>query len=338
MVLIISRESHYSTNQVMQWLGKYGIPCLRVNKGSEWAITKLTIDHSLPQGVDLSLQIAHQEVHLDDISQILVFKDGLGFPDLSEAISLHPEKQHYYLTEWNTLKGFVYGLLQAKTVHGNIMTEPVNKLQVLLEATKHGLKVPTSLVCTQKDQLTKFSQKHSTALISKPIQDALYFFDQHHKYYSYTSKVSHIVDQMPENFYPSLFQEEVKKAYELRIFFDGDGYYPMAIFTKQIEGCVVSDSRSNHSDAPNRMVPYRLPASVERKLKALMKTLGLTTGSIDMMVTKAREFVFLEVNPSGQFGFLSYHCNYQIEQKIALKISENYGKLSTHINHRTATV
>jgi glutathione synthase/RimK-type ligase-like ATP-grasp enzyme len=48
-----------------------------------------------------------------------------------------------------------------------------------------------------------------------------------------------------------------------------------------------------------------------------MRSLKLSTGSVDMIVNRNQDYIFLEVNPVGQFQFLSQICNFQIEQKIA---------------------
>ena len=37
-------------------------------------------------------------------------------------------------------------------------------------------------------------------------------------------------------------------------------------------------------------------------------------------ILQVQEFVFLEVNPVGQFGWVSKNCNYYLEKKIALKL------------------
>ena len=65
------------------------------------------------------------------------------------------------------------------------------------------------------------------------------------------------------------------------------------------------------------MIPCILPDEIERKLHNLMEFIEFNTGSIDMIVTPANEYVFLEVNPVGQFAFVSDNCNYQLERKIA---------------------
>jgi D-alanine-D-alanine ligase-like ATP-grasp enzyme len=51
-----------------------------------------------------------------------------------------------------------------------------------------------------------------------------------------------------------------------------------------------------------------------------MQKLKLNTGSIDMIYTNDSKFIFLEVNPVGQFGMVSKPCNYNLEKKIALNI------------------
>jgi glutathione synthase/RimK-type ligase-like ATP-grasp enzyme len=53
-----------------------------------------------------------------------------------------------------------------------------------------------------------------------------------------------------------------------------------------------------------------------------MIKLGLDSGSIDMIVSTEGKYIFLEVNPVGQFGMVSYPCNYYIERDIADYLSQ----------------
>ena len=48
-----------------------------------------------------------------------------------------------------------------------------------------------------------------------------------------------------------------------------------------------------------------------------MDQLNLDSGSIDIIYSTNKEYVFLEVNPIGQFGMVSSPCNYYIEKRIA---------------------
>jgi pyruvate carboxylase len=64
-------------------------------------------------------------------------------------------------------------------------------------------------------------------------------------------------------------------------------------------------------------VPYKLPDNVEEMILKLMKKMGYNSGSVDFIVDKQFNHYFLEVNPVGQFGMVSYPCNYFIEKEIA---------------------
>lgn len=53
-----------------------------------------------------------------------------------------------------------------------------------------------------------------------------------------------------------------------------------------------------------------------------MNNLKLKNGSIDIIRGVDNNYYFLEVNPVGQFGMVSNPCNYNIEEKFALKLIE----------------
>jgi glutathione synthase/RimK-type ligase-like ATP-grasp enzyme len=121
---------------------------------------------------------------------------------------------------------------------------------------------------------------------------------------------------MDDAFLPSLFQEYISKKIEIRSFYLNDVFYSMAIFS-QLDSLTTLDYRNYNLEKPNRTVPFCLPESVQIQVKKLMKRLELDTGSIDLILTMEGDYVFLEINPTGQFGWLSKSCNYYIEREIA---------------------
>lgn len=136
-------------------------------------------------------------------------------------------------------------------------------------------------------------------------------------YCNYTETVSdEFIDTLNDDFFPSLIQQQLDKAYELRIFYLHGNYYSMAIFSQSDQQTCV-DFRKYNDKKPNRTVPFCLPSCIEEKIKCFMMTMNLNSGSIDMIVTKKNDYVFLEVNPVGQFGMVSGPCNYRLEKEIA---------------------
>lgn len=186
------------------------------------------------------------------------------------------------------------------------------KLVVLQYATELGIRVPAFVVCSDKPTLVDFYNKYNGDIITKPIGDPRSFFN--YGYHTFTSKID--LDRIPDSFGISLFQEMIKKMVELRVYYLQGRFYGSAIFSQSNEQTKVDFK--NYSDTrPNRVVPFELPGSVQKKLIALMHKLDINSGSIDMVLTPEGEYVFLEVNPVGQFEQVSVPCHYNLFKTIA---------------------
>ncbi len=153
-------------------------------------------------------------------------------------------------------------------------------------------------------------------LITKAIGNGVYSITERLGYYSYTEGLTKVfIKKLPESFFPSLIQEKIEKLYELRAFYLKGKFYSMAIFSQEAPQTQIDCRKCFSSKHAPRNVPYKLPYEIELKLKNIMDKLCLNTGSIDMIVSKEKQFIFLEVNPIGQFGMTSKPCNYYLEKK-----------------------
>lgn len=95
-----------------------------------------------------------------------------------------------------------------------------------------------------------------------------------------------------------------------------NNFWSMAILSQNDEQTQI-DFRNYNNEKPNRNVPYNLPDEIKKKIILLMEKLKLNCGSIDIIVTPKNEYIFLEVNPIGQFGMVSNPCNYNLHKEIA---------------------
>lgn len=59
-----------------------------------------------------------------------------------------------------------------------------------------------------------------------------------------------------------------------------------------------------------------LPDEVTYRMQALMAELGLVYGAIDLILTPDGEYVFLEVNPTGEWGMLERDLGYPISDAM----------------------
>ncbi|MFD7896464.1 ATP-dependent carboxylate-amine ligase [Streptomyces sp. NPDC059743] len=110
-----------------------------------------------------------------------------------------------------------------------------------------------------------------------------------------------------------LFQEWVPKAHEVRLTAIGQEIFSAEIHTDSERGYV--DWRSDYESHVYRVC--KQPADVSDGVWRMLNRLGLPYGAFDFVVTPNGEWVFLEVNPSGQYGFIEVATGLPITGAVA---------------------
>ena len=121
----------------------------------------------------------------------------------------------------------------------------------------------------------------------------------------FTSEISEITTPMRSaiRVAPCLFQEYIEKDYELRITVVGNQVFAARIYSQEHEETKLDWRRDQHKVTLRHEVE-NLDPQLERMCINLTRSLGLTFGAIDMIVTPRQERVFLEINPNGQWGWI----------------------------------
>ncbi|WP_162200452.1 ATP-grasp domain-containing protein [Kordia jejudonensis] len=205
---------------------------------------------------------------------------------------------------------------------GSYIKEVENyKIAHLVSAKKVGLKIPRTIVTNYKEELVNFYQKNKP-IISKDLRYSVNISDENTKYTSIgTFEVTEtMLDHLDTYFAPCYVQELIAKKVEIRVFIFKKKMFSMAIFSQNDTQTKI-DYRNYNIEKPNRVSPFKFPENVEKQLLKFMNISNLDTGSIDLILTKKNEFVFLEVNPQGQIDWLSKYCNYYIEKYIAEELA-----------------
>lgn len=207
--------------------------------------------------------------------------------------------------------------LKARRTLSSYSELEVHKINTLLAAKKVGLLIPDFLLTTEKIKLVEFFNQCCGEVIVKDLDRTFHYSNSEERYTSYTEKINKdFISGLPDVFFLSFFQKYIAKQYEIRSFVLGRRIYSMAIFS-QLDPQTAIDFRKYNFTKPNRMVPYQLPKVIEDSIIILFENLQLTTGSVDLIFGLDNEYYFLEVNPVGQYGFVSQVCNYNIDLEIA---------------------
>ncbi|WKU02934.1 MvdC/MvdD family ATP grasp protein [Micromonospora sp. HUAS LYJ1] len=98
---------------------------------------------------------------------------------------------------------------------------------------------------------------------------------------------------------PLIAQARVPKRVELRVTVVGD-----RVFTAAIDSQRSNHARHDWRRQDDRNTPlsrYDLPADVAARCVALTRALGLRYSALDLIVTPDDRYVYIEINPSGQY-------------------------------------
>jgi glutathione synthase/RimK-type ligase-like ATP-grasp enzyme len=114
---------------------------------------------------------------------------------------------------------------------------------------------------------------------------------------------------------PVVFQERVARHAEIRVTIVGE-----KVFATQITVTDASDENVDWRAAPPAQLqytPHSLPAAVSKACSRVVDALGLAYGAIDLLLTSDGRYVFLEVNPSGQWGWIERETGQPISRELA---------------------
>lgn len=112
---------------------------------------------------------------------------------------------------------------------------------------------------------------------------------------------------------PIQVQEYVEKLIELRITIVGEQFFTCAIDSQKHASMRHDWRQGDPLSRDQSQSIFTLPDDIKQKCLNVMRALGLSFGCIDMIITPENEYVFLEINPNGQWLW--------IEESLGLDIS-----------------
>jgi glutathione synthase/RimK-type ligase-like ATP-grasp enzyme len=186
-----------------------------------------------------------------------------------------------------------------------------SKLLQLELARRFGLRAPDTLVTNAPPAVQGFAgrRKVVTKLLVPVVQSMT-----GHPLFHYTQALTprDLAALQGLEHAPQIFQPRVEKQRELRAIYVGGTFFVGAI---ESDGAV--DWRRSAPAERTRWSIATLPRDVARRAHRLMQRLGLSYGALDFIVTPKGEHVFLEVNPSGEWGWLERDLGLPIARALA---------------------
>ncbi|MFL6386905.1 MAG: hypothetical protein ACJ71U_05405 [Terriglobales bacterium] len=183
-----------------------------------------------------------------------------------------------------------------------------NKAVQLRMAGASGLKTPATLMSNSPAAVRRFFDQYPDNAICKAFASHVWQ-QQGSEDLMVTETFSLNREELPTEdevftYSPAIYQEKVKKQFDVRAVLMGKRVYSFAVRT-------AANSLDWRHDAALRNVTVEriaTPAAVESGILRFAAAAGVCTGSLDFAVDRNGEWWFLEINEQGQFLWLDDFC------------------------------
>jgi glutathione synthase/RimK-type ligase-like ATP-grasp enzyme len=309
-VLIITDELDVHADAVILELHKRNVPVFRFHP------------EDFPQACSISIEIQdgfiggeiatkHRSVALTDICAAWLRRSSGMF---EESISFTSTELSDYVKQQSraTLAAFYESLETLWVGHPHKLLRANIKALQLASASKAGLQTPYTLISNDPAKAAAFVDSlGETECAIKPLC-AKGVTDErgYHLPLTTTLPKGHSLDSVA--LAPNIFQPYVPKAAELRCVVIGD-----KIFSARINSQANELTRKDWRAGDTQLEKFSLPQQVKVSIHRLMDSFGIKFASLDMILTPEGEFVFLELNPNGQWLWIEEELGFPLVASMA---------------------
>ena len=185
-----------------------------------------------------------------------------------------------------------------------------NKLVQLRAARQAGFDVPETLVSSDPARIRTFWHRHDRRVVVKTLcgSPGKAFMTGH--------LTEELLVDAALRLSPAIYQELVPGDRHIRVNVFGDRVVAALITTDRLDWRYPLDCRAE---------PYDVPDSLADQLRRVLELVGLRMGVFDLKLLDDR-FVWLEVNPQGQFLWLEGLCGLNLTEAFVDFLCEEYDK------------
>lgn len=218
---------------------------------------------------------------------------------------LHPADRRFANAECNVFRRSLFNLLAASAFWVNSPDSIIRAGRKPLQhqiADEVGFFTPATLYTNDPAEIREFIRRQGGRIVYKTF-NGVSWRDSQTQWAPYTSLITEdsLVEDDLLRSVPGIYQEIIEKAYELRITVMGEQVFAAKIDSQNTRTGRLDWRRSYHE---LRMEPCEIPLKVADRCQEMLRRLGLVFACFDVIVTPEGQYVFLELNETGQFLFI----------------------------------
>jgi hypothetical protein len=313
MIIILTQTQDVHADGIYERLTQRGLEHLRLDSADFPTRATVSFKCSVNGRPSFGLRTRARDIDLDRISAVWSRRPLPPFP---HEETTNPDCRAYAQEECANLLDSLWDALPCRWVPATypVLRRAARKPLQLQLASALGLELPPTLITNDPEEFLEFYAKHEGNIVSKLPSPAMTHTLKHLKLARYTQQVTRrdLVHADSIRYAPVTFQAYVPKRVELRITVVGEQVFAAEIHSQKAQRTRIDWRRYDNQHTPH--YPHTLPDKVRRSCVELVRQLGLCYGAIDMVLTPDGRYVFLEINPDGQFLW--------IEQLTGMPISD----------------
>jgi glutathione synthase/RimK-type ligase-like ATP-grasp enzyme len=323
-VLIVSTMLDLATDAVVRRLGALGVTCTRLNTETFPFESGMRLAIGMEKPFDrCELALRRPEATLlSSITPTSIWFRKVRIPERDPEM---PKGVYDFCVR--EARSTLLGGLLAQDVP--MMSPPANvwaaehKVLQLRIAQKVGFTVPRTVITNDPRTVADAFMAFDRQMIAKPARSGYVDYGDEHRAI-YTSQIleEHLEDLESTKWSPVIYQPLIRKACDVRV-----TYVAGELFVAEIDSQTEHTSAIDWRRTTNPALPHRsatLPRPLEKMVAQFMTTLGLVYGALDFIRTPSDEYIFLEVNPNGQWLWLEDRLGFPIAEKIAAWLSRKH--------------
>jgi glutathione synthase/RimK-type ligase-like ATP-grasp enzyme len=295
-LLMITRTTDAEADAVGVKLATRGVAYLRIDCDTlvDQVRMSLRLDPQVRHAPKLSLNSALLQLN----NPLLIWFRNF---DVS-AISL-PSENHkarlFARSEWSAAIHTLAVIKQATWINDPRTVHKMDRIAQLSLARDVSLRIPRTLVSNEPEDIHSFARSCGGEVVAKVIGE--HFVptapDELHGIFPQILTQAQLFSAETLQSVPCLYQERIEIDKEIRVTVIGEGV---------IAAEVSKNNPAEIWERPEQVAVecHDLPEAVKRKLLKFMQLSGLQYGAFDLILTPDGEYVFLEVNPSGDWMWL----------------------------------
>lgn len=306
MILVLTNKLDVSADFVVREMQRRGQRYIRINTED---LAERACSCSLPQ---FTLQIDDASKGRVDISELKVVwyrRPGKPFEEVPAEQRPAPAIQRFVAEQWATWLEALELAPNCQWVNSpEAGSRFENKIRQLRLAEEVGLSIPRTLVSNDPVAIRAFAAQGGS-VVAKALFSPLLEGEQEDQFI-FAEKLAErdLSDDAGLTSCPTIFQEAIAPKTDYRVTVVGWRLFAVRVLCP-VGGSI--DWRVHKESVTFEAVP--LPQEVEAKCVEYVQRAGLVFGAIDLLERDGKWF-FLEINPSGEWGWL--------QQPVGLPIAE----------------